>query len=52
VVFGQVVEGYEVVRAIESVGSRTGETAYDVMIASCGELPRTGVCRAPQPRVL
>ncbi|KXZ45053.1 hypothetical protein GPECTOR_59g662 [Gonium pectorale] len=39
VVFGQVVEGYEVVKAIEACGSRSGETAFDVMIANCGELP-------------
>eukprot|EP00899_Mesostigma_viride_P015600 jgi/Mesvir1/24040/Mv10776-RA.1 len=36
VVFGQVVDGFSVVKAIESVGSRSGETAEDVMIADCG----------------
>ena len=36
VVFGQVVEGFEVVRAIEACGSRSGETSADVMIADCG----------------
>ncbi len=36
----QVVEGFEVVKAIESCGSRSGETAFDVMIADCGELPK------------
>lgn len=35
-VFGQVVEGYSVVKAIESVGSRGGETAADVIIGDCG----------------
>ena len=35
-VFGQVVEGYSVVKAIESVGSRGGETAGDVIIGDCG----------------
>eukprot|EP00775_Hariotina_reticulata_P005617 gene5617-5855_t len=40
VVFGQVVDGFEVVRAIESCGSRSGETAHDVMIANCGQLPK------------
>ena len=35
----QVVEGYEVVKAIETCGSRSGETAFDVMVADCGELP-------------
>jgi peptidyl-prolyl isomerase F (cyclophilin D) len=37
-VFGQVVEGYEVVKAMEACGSRSGETAYDVMIADSGVL--------------
>ncbi|GLC43998.1 hypothetical protein PLESTB_000218300 [Pleodorina starrii] len=45
VVFGQVVDGFEVVKAIEAVGSRSGETAFDVMIADCGELP-AGAVRA------
>lgn len=35
-VFGQVVEGMSVVKAIESVGSRGGETAADVIIGDCG----------------
>jgi cyclophilin family peptidyl-prolyl cis-trans isomerase len=38
VVFGQVLDGFSVVKAIESVGSRTGEPAYDVMINECGQL--------------
>jgi peptidylprolyl isomerase len=38
VVFGQVVEGMEVVRAIERVGSRSGATSKPVVIADCGEL--------------
>lgn len=40
VVFGQVVAGYEVVKAIEAVGSRSGQTAFDVMVADSGELPK------------
>jgi hypothetical protein len=36
----QVVEGFEVVKAIEGCGSRSGETAYDVMVAGCGQLPK------------
>lgn len=36
VVFGQVIEGFSVVKAIEACGSRSGETSYDVMIADCG----------------
>ena len=38
VVFGQVVEGYGVVKAIESVGSGSGSTAHKVMIAKSGQL--------------
>jgi len=45
-VFGQVVEGYEVVKAMEACGSRSGETAYDVMIASSGVL-KAGNASAP-----
>mmetsp|Transcript_27565 Transcript_27565/g.49160 ORF Transcript_27565/g.49160 Transcript_27565/m.49160 type:complete len:289 (-) Transcript_27565:134-1000(-) len=37
-VFGQVVEGYNVVKACEACGSRSGETEFDVMIADCGQL--------------
>jgi peptidylprolyl isomerase len=38
VVFGQVVEGMDVVKAIEKVGSRSGSTAKVVKIADCGQL--------------
>ncbi|XP_008788379.2 peptidyl-prolyl cis-trans isomerase [Phoenix dactylifera] len=38
VVFGQVVEGMDVVTAIEKVGSRGGRTSKTVTIADCGEL--------------
>eukprot|EP00951_Prasinocladus_malaysianus_P049099 scaffold665847_cov42-Prasinocladus_malaysianus.AAC.1 len=34
----EVVDGYNVVKAIESVGSRSGDTEFDVMIADCGQL--------------
>merc|ERR1711966_119958 len=37
-VFGKVVEGMDVVKAIESVGSQSGATSQDVEIADCGEL--------------
>uniref|UniRef100_A0A7R9Z2S4 Peptidyl-prolyl cis-trans isomerase n=1 Tax=Chlamydomonas euryale TaxID=1486919 RepID=A0A7R9Z2S4_9CHLO len=36
VVFGQVVQGYEVVKAMEACGSRSGATALEVAIADCG----------------
>jgi peptidyl-prolyl isomerase F (cyclophilin D) len=35
-VFGQVVEGYSVVKALESVGSQSGAPSYDVFIDKCG----------------
>lgn len=38
VVFGQVIQGLEVVKAIEACGARSGETAFDVMIKDCGEV--------------
>lgn len=36
-VFGQVIEGYNVVKAIEACGSSSGSTSHDVMIRDCGE---------------
>ncbi|KAM0942367.1 putative peptidylprolyl isomerase [Dioscorea sansibarensis] len=38
VVFGQVVEGLDVVKKIESVGSQGGRTSKPVSIADCGQL--------------
>ncbi|CAG9538048.1 unnamed protein product [Cercopithifilaria johnstoni] len=38
VVFGRVVEGMDVVQKIEAVGSQSGKTSRDVVIASCGQL--------------
>merc|ERR1719229_966726 len=38
VVFGEVVEGYEVVQAIEGVGTGSGQTRQKVMIEDCGEI--------------
>ena len=35
-VFGQVVEGYSTVMAVESVGSAGGGTAHAVTIVDCG----------------
>ncbi|KNA19494.1 hypothetical protein SOVF_061120 [Spinacia oleracea] len=37
-VFGQVVEGMDVVRAIEKVGSGSGKCSRPVVIADCGQL--------------
>lgn len=39
VVFGKVIEGYEVVKKIEEVGSQSGTTSKKVVISDCGELP-------------
>jgi peptidyl-prolyl isomerase F (cyclophilin D) len=38
VVFGNVVEGMEVVKRIESLGSKSGKTKAKIVIADCGQL--------------
>jgi peptidylprolyl isomerase len=38
VVFGSVVEGMDVVRKMEAIGSRSGRTSEPVVIADCGQL--------------
>merc|ERR1712244_121162 len=38
VVFGEVSEGMDVVRAIEKVGSQSGTTRQKVIVANCGQL--------------
>merc|ERR1712241_114211 len=38
VVFGEVVRGMEVVKAVEALGSRSGKTSKDIRIADSGEL--------------
>jgi peptidylprolyl isomerase len=38
VVFGKVVEGMDVVSAMEAAGSRSGQTSEDVVIADSGEV--------------
>lgn len=38
VVFGSVVEGMDVVKAIEAVGSQSGKTSKPVVVEDCGEL--------------
>ncbi|NQZ12652.1 MAG: peptidylprolyl isomerase [Algicola sp.] len=37
VVFGEVVEGQDVIAALESVGSSSGQTSKPCFIADCGE---------------
>ncbi|CAG5114353.1 Oidioi.mRNA.OKI2018_I69.chr2.g8411.t1.cds [Oikopleura dioica] len=36
VVFGNVIDGMDVLRKIESVGSRSGQTRYPVIVEDCG----------------
>mmetsp|Transcript_2071 Transcript_2071/g.2420 ORF Transcript_2071/g.2420 Transcript_2071/m.2420 type:complete len:165 (-) Transcript_2071:309-803(-) len=38
VVFGNVVEGFEVVKTVEGVGSNSGATRAKVIIQNCGQL--------------
>lgn len=38
VVFGRVVEGMDVLKAVERVGSSSGRTSKPVVIADCGQL--------------
>lgn len=38
VVFGQVVEGLDVVQQIEEYGSRSGRTEKEILVADCGQL--------------
>ena len=37
-VFGSVVEGYEVVKTIESYGSDSGKTSKKITIQDCGQI--------------
>lgn len=38
VVFGKVIKGMDVVKAVEAVGSRSGRTSEKITITDCGEL--------------
>merc|ERR1712076_230647 len=38
VVFGSVVEGMDVVKKVEGVGSKSGSTSKKVVVADCGQL--------------
>ena len=38
VVFGTVEEGMDVVKKIESYGSRSGATSKKIVVADCGEV--------------
>jgi len=38
VVFGQVVEGMDVVKKIEALGSQSGKTKQRIEVTDCGEV--------------
>merc|ERR1712050_656711 len=38
VVFGSVIEGMDIVKKIEGVGSQSGKTSQPVVIADCGQM--------------
>lgn len=38
VVFGNVVEGLDVVKQVENLGSQSGKTSKKIVIADCGQL--------------
>src|SRR5256885_16374708 len=38
VVFGQVITGYDVIKKVEAVGSRSGKTSAKVTISDCGKV--------------
>lgn len=39
VVFGNVEYGMDVLRKVEQLGSESGETSQEIVIADCGEAP-------------
>lgn len=38
VVFGRVIDGFDVVKAMEGKGSQSGKCSVPIMIADCGQL--------------
>lgn len=50
-VFGQVVDGFSVVKAMEACGSRSGETSQDVMIADSGVLTTASALNPSNKRI-
>ena len=52
VVFGKVISGMDVVKKIESFGSKSGEPTKKIVIAKSGQLrlKATGYCRGERPR--
>merc|ERR1711967_86083 len=49
VVFGKVIEGMDVVKAVEAVGSQSGKTSKKVVIADSGELEMPPEEASPAP---
>uniref|UniRef100_A0A7S4SVQ9 peptidylprolyl isomerase n=1 Tax=Alexandrium monilatum TaxID=311494 RepID=A0A7S4SVQ9_9DINO len=47
--FGEVLEGREVVAAVESVGTEDGEPSATVVVGDCGELPLDGTEAVARP---
>lgn len=43
VVFGKVIEGIDIVKKIESLGSRSGQPSKNVVISDCGEIKEKAV---------
>ncbi|KAG0581530.1 hypothetical protein KC19_4G258900 [Ceratodon purpureus] len=50
VVFGQVLEGFTVLKAIEACGTFDGKPKTNVIIAACGECPSVWQFRVPFPK--
>ena len=48
VVFGQVIDGFGVVKALEACGSSSGKTAYPIVVADCGVVTSGGGGGAPK----
>ena len=38
VVFGSVVEGMDIIKKVESFGSRSGKTSAKIVVDDCGEI--------------
>ena len=38
VVFGSIVEGMDIIKKVESFGSRSGKTTAKIMVEDCGEV--------------
>merc|ERR1712194_967341 len=50
VVFGEVLEGQDLVKKIESHGTQGGSTNKAIMIADCGEITEDEAASAEEPK--